>query len=75
MSIKKVVHYVGTPTIVGNRAILTPVDHPDEENVSNYRPATTSSIVRHDLVTGVIETQNTIYQPLEKEDDPWSGAR
>jgi len=73
--IKKVVHYVGTPTIVGNRVILTPVDHPDEENVSNFRPATTSCIIRCDSKTGVIETQNTVYQPLEKEDDPWSGAR
>lgn len=75
MSIKKVVHYVGTPSIMGNRAILTPVDHPDGENVSNYRPATTSRIVRHDPVTGVIETQNTVYQPLEKDDDPWAYAR
>lgn len=75
MSIKKVVHYVGTPTIVGNRAILTPVDHPDGGNVSNYRPAMTSCIVRHDLVTGVIETQNTVYQPLEKDDVPWAYAR
>lgn len=75
MSIKKVVHYVGTPAIVGNQAILTPVDHPDGENVSNYRPAMTSSIVRHDTVTGVIETKYTVYQPLENDNDTWSGAR
>lgn len=73
--IKKVVHYVGTPAIMGNRAILTPVDHPDEENVSNYRLVTTSCIVRHDPVTGAIETQYTVYQPLEKDNDPWAYTR
>lgn len=60
---KKVVHYIDVPTIVGNVAYLTPIDHPDFENVSNTKLVRTSRIVSHNEGTGRIETQNTIYVP------------
>jgi len=60
---KKVVHYIDVPTIVGNVAYLTPIDHPDHENVSNTKLVRTSHIVSHNEATGRIETQNTIYVP------------
>lgn len=64
MSEKKVVHYRGIPQIVGDRALIYPVDHPDTVNVTNTEQAITSPIVRKDLDTGEFETLNTIYRPL-----------
>lgn len=63
---KKVVHYIGTPVIrgIGFSAIVTPVDHPDTENVSNNRPVTTSKVVNYGQPSGFIETANTMYLPL-----------
>ena len=60
---KKVVHYMDVPTIVGNVAYLTPIDHPDGLNVTNTQLVRTSRIVSRNDTTGRIETQNTIYMP------------
>lgn len=65
---KKVVHYRNDPdhkptVIVGHSTILVPVDHPDEANVSNERPARTTAVIAYDERTGRIETMRTIYLP------------
>lgn len=62
---KKIVRYVGTPSPRGRCVCLTPIDHPDSENVSNTRPVLTSPLVLWDKTTGVIETLNTVYVPDE----------
>lgn len=49
--------------IVGNRAYVTPVDHPDTLNVTNGQPAVTTEIVAYDEVTEQFETRNTLYVP------------
>lgn len=65
---KQVVHYVaGTATKIGNNAHLIPIDHPDTENVSNQHYVRTSQVVGWDQETGVIETLNTIYRPMERQ--------
>lgn len=50
-------------SVVGNRAIVTPVDHPDTTYVVNGLPATTTEIVSYDEVTEQFETRNTLYVP------------
>lgn len=71
MANKKVVRYIGTPVVrgIGKSAILTPVDHPDTDSVSNNKPVTTSAVVNYGALSGFIETQNTVYLPLHPEVD------
>ena len=67
---KKVVNYVdGTLFFfgIGNGAILTPINHPDTKHVSNESAVWTSPVVDIDLKTGVLETANTIYIPIQQE--------
>lgn len=68
---KKVVHYVGTPHVpgIGLGALVTPIDHPDTENVSNERVARTSPVRSWDKESGRLETANTIYIPYHKDDE------
>jgi len=71
MSEKQVVRYTAVEffgplhggAIVGNRAFVTPVDHPDTVNVTNGRPAYTTEVVKYDEVTEQFETRNTLYVP------------
>lgn len=48
---------------IGYAAEVTPIDHPDEENVSNFLPVTTSTVIAYDETTGEFETRNTLYKP------------
>lgn len=68
---KRFVHYIGTPSIlgIGKPAYLTPVDHPDRENVSNNHPVQTSPVVVYDAESGYIETKNTRYVPHDAADN------
>ena len=63
---KKVVHYTSVfrEPVVGQSAIVTPIDHPDTENVSNTKPVFTSQVVRVRAYpdNGEFETLNTIYR-------------
>lgn len=67
MSEKKIVRYSALigDVAVGFSALLRPVDHPDEANVTNTCPARTSTVVAHDPGTGRIETKHTIYMPVK----------
>ncbi len=60
---KKVVRYsaVILLPVVGNSAIVLPVDHPDTDRVSNRNFVITSQVVRVGL-NGEFETLNTVYQ-------------
>lgn len=62
---KQIVHYstMLLPPIVGCRATVVPVDHPDNENVTNGMPVHTTRVVSIDGTT--FETLNTRYVPLE----------
>jgi hypothetical protein len=65
---KQTVHYDVTMSVietivVGKRAFITPVDHPDEVNVINGEMATTSTIVGVNP-NGSFETQDTFYIPV-----------
>lgn len=62
---KKVVQYseILLGPVKGQRAVVIPIDHPDKLNVSNNLPATTTSVVSYDEVTGQFETANTLYVP------------
>jgi hypothetical protein len=69
---KKVVHYVGKPMFYGelkHGAWLYPMDHPDNENVTNMKQARTSSVLSYDPITGRLETLNTVYVPLESGEE------
>ena len=48
--------------------LLWPIDHPDEEYVSNQSYVLTSRVSYLDLESGTIETDNTIYHPNTKND-------
>lgn len=64
---KPTVHYIGVPVIIGDNAVLKPIDHPNHmvgHAVSNTKSVITSKIVSKDDFTGRIETQNTIYVPF-----------
>ena len=50
----------------GIRYRVTPINHPDTENVSGRFPAITSKVVTEIDETGVFETQNSIYVPVFK---------
>lgn len=43
-------------------AMLYPLDHPSP-SVSNLAPVVTSDLVAFEVISGRIETQNTIYMP------------
>jgi hypothetical protein len=63
---KKVVQYAVTPHTsiqVGMGALVSPVDHPDTENVTNGLHAFTSEVLSYDTETGEFETLNTKYVP------------
>jgi hypothetical protein len=66
---KPVVHYTDLAYIkVSGVAVLLPLDHPNHlptHNVSNKHHIRTSTVLRHDVETGEIETMNTIYRPLK----------
>jgi len=67
MNDKKVVHYQKTKydsIHVGCSATVFPIDHPDEERVSNATYITTSTVIKHDKASGIFETLNTVYHPL-----------
>ena len=61
---KATVQYACLHTVpeVGHHVVLVPVDH-TSPFVSNYRPATTSKVVRVGE-NGEFETMNTIYKPM-----------
>jgi hypothetical protein len=63
MSEKKVVHYREVYRIaVGERALVTPIDH-TSPLVYNEEVAITTAVESYDPTTGVFETKNTIYKP------------
>ena len=66
MSIKQVVHYNAKLDVVnlvmGQRAFLYPLDHPDGARVSNQKMVITSPVVRVGE-KGEFETANTVYIP------------
>lgn len=70
---KKVVQYVVTPytyIVVGESAVVVPVDHPDTEAVVNGMTALTSEVVSYNTDTGEFETKNTRYvvaKPVAKQ--------
>ena len=53
-------------TYDGIRYSITPINHPDSDNVSNNQPVITSRVVTEIDETGVFETQNSIYVPVFK---------
>ena len=66
MNMKPTVHYKGSAVVIGSRALLHPVDHPNhlpDHRVSNTHEVWTSTVLEHDEATGRIETKNTIYMP------------
>lgn len=64
---KRVVHYRDPwHIVVGKRAEVTPVDHPDLVSVVNDMPARTSVVLDYDPITGVFETENSIYKPVDE---------
>lgn len=61
---KKLVRYSALHYIlIGGRATVVPVDHPDTSYVTNGMAATTSEVLWHNEETGVFETLNTRYVP------------
>ena len=70
MTDKLVVHYRAVapnlPLEVNYRYALYPVDHPSPF-VSNTCICYTSKVVDFDIETGIIETLNTIYTPLDSD--------
>ena len=61
-------------TILGKRAMLKPIDHPDSENVSNTKHVITSAVVRKEVTCCriiALETENTIY--MEYDDGEYLG--
>lgn len=54
--------------MLGNHAMLKPIDHPDSENVSNTKHAITSEVLDKEVYCGriiALETQNTIYKEFD----------
>lgn len=52
--------------VVGERAVVVPVDHPDEYNVTNGAAVLTTTVESYDAKTGVFETKNSVYKPVKK---------
>jgi len=48
---------------VGMRVDLVPMNHPDAENVTNGELVSTSAVVDYHAAAGILETENTIYEP------------
>lgn len=67
MSEKPIVHYrlsgISVPIVVGKGAFIFPVNHP---HCSNTTIAHTSEVINYDPETGIFETRNTIYKPLQE---------
>lgn len=64
---KKVVQYsrlITKNVKIGEGVLIVPLDHPDQENVSNLNPAWTSPVVAYNEATAEIETRNTLYKPV-----------
>lgn len=64
LSPKPVVNYDKTRSHYireGYSALVYPLNHPDVENVSNNKEACTSAVKQYDPLTGVFETENTMY--------------
>lgn len=64
---KQVVHYAPSARdliVVGLRADVLPVDHPDTLCVPRGYRAITSTVQSYDSETGVFETKNSIYKPV-----------
>ncbi len=54
--------------MLGNHAMLKPIDHPDSENVSNKKHAITSEVIDKEVYCCriiALETQNTIYKEFD----------
>lgn len=62
---KPVVHYAHSELVkLGSPALVWPVDHPSIK-ITNTTCVITSAVVKHDIKTGIFETQHTIYKPVE----------
>ena len=48
---------------VGERALVETVNHPDYKSVRSLEPAATSVVIKFDPLSGVFETQNSVYTP------------
>lgn len=73
---KPVVQYRVTPfqhIVVGDGAVVVPVDHPDTERVTNGLAALTSEVLAYDPETGEFETKNTKYV-VEKQQEVATAA-
>ena len=72
MTDKLIVHYLpdwyGNKIKIGAGAIVCPVDH-TSYLVSNETCVWTSTVLNYDEYTGIFETEYTIYQPLENENE------
>jgi hypothetical protein len=71
---KPIVHYDRDASMkstirVGNSAIVRPLDHTSEW-VSNTQLIATSSVVKNNNKTGIFETLNSIYVPINKSKTP-----
>jgi hypothetical protein len=68
MMTKKVVTYDSSKKVVFvcGRALVWPIDHPDQENVTNTKEVITSRVVRA-MTDGEFETLNTIYIPSVRQ--------
>jgi hypothetical protein len=64
MMTKQAVTYDSSKEVVfvGGRALVCPIDHPDQENVTNTKEVITSRVIRI-MTNGEFETLNTIYIP------------
>jgi hypothetical protein len=51
----------------GQRALVRPLNHPQEASVSNRSVALTSIVLAYDPDTGEFETENTRYRPAPTE--------
>lgn len=52
---------------VGEPALLVPLDHPrDGHGLHNGHLVTTSTVIKYNQDSGVIETRNTIYCPYSQ---------
>lgn len=60
---KKIVHYRELEhCVVGQNALVFPIDHPDSERISNKKLVMTSVVQSVNPETGEFETLNTIYK-------------
>ena len=72
---KKVVLYWRHKGVMkwGQSMIVYPINHPDEQ-VSNTKPVTTSTVMSFDEPTGEFETLNTVYKPYPPKGDSHHAA-